>query len=107
MEKGNSANVPNHKLVIGKRKYGNGAGKVEATTFHVICKDKDGKLHGAFVSARANVNTTAVPIEGLHPNVLDKEISIHGELVSIWEYLFRKSKKIQSMEQTNQSEEKG
>eukprot|EP00957_Ditylum_brightwellii_P170578 12984281-Ditylum_brightwellii.AAC.1 len=41
MEKGNGANVPNYKLVIGKRKYENGAGKVEATTFHVICKDKD------------------------------------------------------------------
>eukprot|EP00957_Ditylum_brightwellii_P134043 10219836-Ditylum_brightwellii.AAC.1 len=42
VEKGTSANIPNYKLVIGERTYGNGMEKVEATTFCIICKDKDG-----------------------------------------------------------------
>eukprot|EP00957_Ditylum_brightwellii_P105183 8017680-Ditylum_brightwellii.AAC.1 len=39
-----SARVPYFKLLMGERKYRNRAEKVEATTFKVVCKEKDG-LH--------------------------------------------------------------
>eukprot|EP00957_Ditylum_brightwellii_P099139 7551127-Ditylum_brightwellii.AAC.1 len=35
------ATTPSYKLIVGKKKYGNGTEKVEATTFKIICKDRD------------------------------------------------------------------
>eukprot|EP00957_Ditylum_brightwellii_P209088 15360248-Ditylum_brightwellii.AAC.1 len=45
------ATSPKYKLVVGKRKYGNGTGIVEATTFKVICKDTDGLYLKALMPA--------------------------------------------------------
>eukprot|EP00957_Ditylum_brightwellii_P032138 2436743-Ditylum_brightwellii.AAC.1 len=52
-------------------------------------------------------NLTAVGVEGLHSNVLMKEIDILEEKVLVREYLMRKNKNIQSMECTNYSNKKG
>eukprot|EP00957_Ditylum_brightwellii_P053260 4038270-Ditylum_brightwellii.AAC.1 len=37
--------------MAGERKYGNGGEKVEATTFKVVCKDKDGPYLKSLMSA--------------------------------------------------------
>ena len=46
-----TATAPKHKLMVGERMYRNGGGKVEATTFKVICKDKDGLYLKSLMSA--------------------------------------------------------
>eukprot|EP00957_Ditylum_brightwellii_P113919 8684661-Ditylum_brightwellii.AAC.1 len=46
-------------------------------------------------------------MEGLHPNMLTKEIAIGEETVLVREYLMRKNKDIQSMEHTNYTGKKG
>eukprot|EP00957_Ditylum_brightwellii_P032178 2439734-Ditylum_brightwellii.AAC.1 len=114
-----TATAPKYKLMVGERMYRNGGGKVEATTFKVICKDKDGlylkslmsatwqhedKPRGVFVPSRTNLvtspatykqllrnhnmyiqNTLAVTVEGLHPKVVDKDITVGGVKVSVRE----------------------
>eukprot|EP00957_Ditylum_brightwellii_P152740 11626580-Ditylum_brightwellii.AAC.1 len=53
-----------------------------------------------------NTNTV-IALEGLHPNVLDKEIAVSNKNVSVQDYLIKQPKVIESMECTNLSNEKG
>eukprot|EP00957_Ditylum_brightwellii_P211515 15366266-Ditylum_brightwellii.AAC.1 len=50
-------------------------------------------------------NTTTVTIKGLRTTVLDQEIDVTEEKVTIKEYLLRKCKQIEPIERTNQMEE--
>eukprot|EP00957_Ditylum_brightwellii_P033762 2558543-Ditylum_brightwellii.AAC.1 len=84
------------------------------------------KLYGTFVPARACLvtspetyrkllcnhnsyikSTTAIAIEGIHPQVAYKEIVMSAEQVTIRKFLLKKTKLIESMELTNSSEDRG
>eukprot|EP00957_Ditylum_brightwellii_P172729 13149302-Ditylum_brightwellii.AAC.1 len=83
-------------------------------------------LHGKFIPAQAWLLTspetypnflhnqnkyindvTSITIEGLHPKVAGKEIEVSQENITIKEYLLRKSQLIESMECTNNSNNRG
>jgi hypothetical protein len=52
------------------------------------------------------IHNKVIAPEGIHPKVLEKDIIVAQETVSVHNYLLKKSKVIESIEQTNLSEEK-
>ena len=53
------------------------------------------------------LQTKAIAIEGLHNKVLEKDITVDQETVTVKQYLLQKAKVIESIEQKNQTESKG
>eukprot|EP00957_Ditylum_brightwellii_P026246 1985380-Ditylum_brightwellii.AAC.1 len=59
-------------------------------------------LHNAYIK-----EITVITMEGVYPTVADKYISVVSKTMSIKDYLLQKTDLIKSVEQTNNSKEKG